>query len=76
MFGYVDSVAEGLIEYVDFTVTGEMLDYGYRAISNKTFDEVVALLKAGKTVIGRIVQTAGDKFYYSALTVSLSLIHI
>lgn len=70
VFGYVDSVAEGLIEYVDFTVTGEMLDYGYRAISNKTFDEVVALLKAGKTVIGRIVQTAGDKFYYSALTVS------
>lgn len=70
VFGYVDSVAEGLIEYVDFTVTDEPLNGGYRAISNKTFDEVVALLKAGKTVIGRIVQTAGDKFYYSALTVS------
>ena len=70
VFGYVDSVAEGLIEYVDFTVTEEPLKDGYRAISNKTFDEVVALLKAGKTVIGRIVQTAGDKFYYSALTVS------
>lgn len=70
VFGYVDSVAEGLIEYVDFTVTEEPLNGGYRAISNKTFDEVVALLKAGKTVIGRIVQTAGDKFYYSALTVS------
>jgi hypothetical protein len=66
VFGYVDSVAEGLIEYVDFTVTEEPLNGGYRAISNKTFDEVVALLKAGKTVIGRIVQTAGDKFYYSA----------
>lgn len=57
VFGYVDSVAEGLIEYVDFTVTGEMLDYGYRAISNKTFDEVVALLDAGTTVIGRVTGT-------------------
>ena len=47
VFGYVDSVAEGLIEYVDFTVTDEPLNGGYRAISNKTFDEVVALLKAG-----------------------------
>lgn len=64
VFGYVDSVAEGLIEYVDFTVTEEMLDYGYRAVSNKTFEEVVALLDAGTTVIGRV--TGADQLGVTA----------
>lgn len=73
VFGYVDSVAEGLIEYVDFTVTDEPLNGGYRAISNKTFDEVVALLKAGKTVIGRVVQKRGDSFYYLTLTIGQAI---
>lgn len=73
VFGYVDSVAEGLIEYVDFTVTEEPLNGGYRTISNKTFDEVVALLKAGKTVIGRVVQKRGDSFYYLTLTIGQAI---
>ena len=68
VFGYVDSVAEGLIEYVDFTVTEESLDNSVIA-SSRSFDEVMALLNAGTTVIGRAVQTIGSETNTVLLTV-------
>lgn len=69
VFGYVDSVAEGLIEYVDFTVTEESVDNSVIA-SSRSFDEVMALLEAGTTVIGRAVRTTDSGTSTIFLTVS------
>ena len=68
VFGYVDSVAEGLIEYVDFTVTDVVSETEAVVVGNKTFDEVMALLKAGTTVIGRIVNTTEIGTFTTLLT--------
>lgn len=57
VFGYVDSVAEGLIEYVEFTyVSGNNPD---TVSSSRTFTEVKESINSGRLVLGRY----GNYFY-------------
>ena len=52
VFGYVDSVAEGLIEYVEFTyVSGNNPD---TVSSSRTFTEVKESINSGRLVLWKL----------------------